>query len=74
MTYYVYENWRAHGHQSRVHRAECGQCNNGCGVAGGTRSDNGKWHGPYGTFNEADDVSRKLPGEHHLCKICRPSA
>lgn len=44
MKYWAYENWRANGHQVRVHRAACSSCNDGRGLAGGTRADNGKWH------------------------------
>lgn len=43
MHYYAYENWRAHGHRVTVHRATCSFCNEGKGVAGGTRKDNGRW-------------------------------
>jgi len=30
--FWVYENWRAHGHKVTVHRGDCGHCNHGTGV------------------------------------------
>lgn len=53
MTYWLYENWRAHGHRATVHRREGGHCNDGPGQSGGTWTDNGRWLGPHGTADEA---------------------
>lgn len=58
MTYWVYENWRAHGHRATVHRGECGHCNDGSGQGGGTRADNGQWLGPYKAADEAAAAAR----------------
>ena len=42
--FWAYENWRAHGHRVTIHSAGCAYCNDGQGLRGGTRADNGKWH------------------------------
>lgn len=55
MSYWIYENWRAHGHHAMIHRAECGHCNDGSGQRGGTRPDNGKWL-------SMDDMTPMTPG------------
>ncbi len=70
--FYVYENWRAHGHRATVHEGRCGYCNEGQGVRSGTRSDNGTWHGPFVTFREARDKASQAT-EPRLCAACRPS-
>jgi hypothetical protein len=42
MRYFAYENWRAHGHVTKVHTADCPFCKGGLGLSGGTRPDNGR--------------------------------
>lgn len=44
MTYFVYENWRAHGHKAKIHTATCRFCNNGKGIQVNASDDNGTWH------------------------------
>lgn len=51
MKYFAYVNWRAHGHITEMHRHDCPFCNEGKGIAGGTRSDNGQWL-KLGEFDE----------------------
>jgi hypothetical protein len=53
MNYWTYENWRARGHRAMVHAGSCAFCNHGKGLAGGTRADNGKWHGPFDSLTSA---------------------
>lgn len=72
VSFWVYENWRAHGRRATVHRAECGHCNNGDGQRGGTRSDNGLWHGPFSSVIEAEEQARRTGGEHRRCGSCDP--
>lgn len=72
MTYWVYENWRAHGHRSTVHRGECGHCNEGTGQSGGTRPDNGRWLGPFGSPSDAVTAARATGGADRLCGSCKP--
>ena len=72
MSYWVYENWRAHGHRATVHRSECGHCNDGAGQHGGTRADNGRWLGPFNTAEEAGSAARATGGTDRRCRSCRP--
>lgn len=81
MSFWVYENWRAHGPQtahgpqSRVHKGECCYCNNGTGVSGArTHGDTDTWHGPYRSFSEATGTARALPGPVHHCRTCSPGS
>lgn len=55
MQYWAYENWRAHGHRTTIHEAICSFCQNGKGLAGGTRPDNGEWHN-LGEFERQDEA------------------
>ena len=52
MTYWVYEDGPTN--RARVHRATCNCCNDGKGVKGSRLPDN-RWHGPFGTEQEAID-------------------
>jgi hypothetical protein len=70
--FWVYENRRATGDQSRVHIASCRYCNAGKGVVG-ARASNGTWHGPFVDFLAASNVSLALPGLTHHCRVCRPA-
>lgn len=72
--FYVYENWRAQGHRTKIHRAECSHCDHGRGQRGGTRAENGEWHGPFSNFNLADNTAIETGGAKSLCGLCRPSA
>jgi len=72
--YYAYENWRAKGHGARVHNAGCSFCNDGKGVAGGTRPDNGKWHS-LGIFETPEDALAKARAQItgasvRFCQTC----
>lgn len=68
--YWVYENWRAKGHYAKVHRGTCGCCKNGRGLTTGTRADNGRWLGPFQTFEEALDVSAATEAQASVCLNC----
>ena len=70
MIYYIYENWRAKGHRAMIHRFDCHYCNDGQGFAGGTRSDNGKWHGPFKTLVLAESFARTTDGRLEYCGKC----
>lgn len=72
MAYFVYENWRARGHKAIVHRGTCHFCNDGRGVTTGTRSDNGRWHGPYSTAEQAFDRASATGGRVGTCR-CVPT-
>ncbi len=70
--YWIYETWRAHGPEARVHLGSCPHCRDGGGSHGGSRPDNGRWHGPYLRFGEASKAACRLPGEWFSCRVCRP--
>jgi len=71
--YWVYENWRARGHQARVHEGNCPSCNNGEGLRGrGTHPDNGRWHGPFPSFEEANDFASAHSRAPSCCRRCEP--
>lgn len=74
MMYYAYENWRAHGHVTKVHRQDCVFCNHGKGLAGGTRGDNGTWVklGDLPTPHEALALTKRKirSGEIRFCRTC----
>ncbi len=74
MKYFAYENWRAHGHITKVHRHDCPFCNDGMGMAGGTRPDNGQWL-DLGEFERQEDAlaaarTRVAQGTVRLCGAC----
>ena len=50
MSYWVYENDPTN--KAMVHEDSCGFCNYGEGVRGGSL-DNGRWHGPFESGEEA---------------------
>jgi hypothetical protein len=76
--HWAYENWRANGHKLIVHKAECRFCNNGKGLSGGTRPDNGTWHnlGDFGSPTEALEYARRIVKASitRLCGACAPKA
>lgn len=77
-TFWAYENWRAHGHRVTVHRADCSFCAGGKGIAGGTHSDNGKWHhlGDFVSSELALSAARRVIRLQvtRLCGKCSPSS
>ena len=72
--YHIYENWVAHGHVSKIHKAECSFCNFGNGIHGTNNKIHGQWLGPYKTFNEAKLAALKTKAIVHTCKFCSPEA
>lgn len=66
--YWVYENWRAQGHKAVVHRSTCAFCNDGAGLSGGTRSDNGRW---LGAFEAEEDAKAAATGTGGVVSIHR---
>jgi hypothetical protein len=67
MRYYTYENWRAKRHTAKVHVGSCGYCKDGKGKDGGTRADNGKWHGPFDTLSQAKAAMRGVTPDTCRC-------
>jgi hypothetical protein len=68
MSYYTYENWRARGHRATIFIGTCAFCDNGKGQSTGTRSDNGKWHGPFDKLSDAETGVKDLTP--HACLRC----
>ena len=75
--YYAYENWRANGGHSvtRVHRHDCGFCNNGQGLSGGTDPANGRWF-DLGEFDSPESAlaaarTQVNGGTVRFCGNCR---
>jgi len=69
MTYYVYENWTAE-HKAVIHRATCGNCNEGRGCHKNVLGErNGRWLGPFHTLDEADRAAAatQRPVRRHRC-------
>ncbi|SRR5258706_6290861 len=68
--YFIYENW-THD-RARVHKGECGYCNDGRGTQAGSSPRNGKWHGPL----ERDDAfrlaTRLRRADTKACPNCAP--
>lgn len=55
--FWVYENWTHK--RARVHRAECGMCNDGRGTQAGASERNGRWHAAA-SREEALALARRL--------------
>jgi len=67
--YWVYENWVAES-KAVIHTSTCGFCNNGAGTGRNIRGErNGKWHGAFGSLDEAETVARGTgrPMRRHAC-------
>ena len=71
-TYFIYENW----HEkkiARIHVDECACCFWGRGVHKCKSIKNGKWHGPFASFAEAEAKAHALPDRTLIyCKHCNP--
>jgi len=62
VNFYIYENWLAGPHKIVLHRASCGQCNQGKGRPSGHDANHARWHGPYTSLTEARDASHNMTG------------
>ncbi len=68
--YYVYEDDPTS--KAKIHFADCGYCNNGAGIKG-TRLNNNRWHGPFTTLQEAEEVAQRTKKKDiSKCTICKP--
>ncbi|HSB76535.1 MAG TPA: hypothetical protein VLC12_12850, partial [Terriglobales bacterium] len=45
-------------HKLALHRSTCGACRNGTGHPSGGDDSHSRWHGPYGTVQQAREISR----------------
>jgi len=68
--YWVYENWT---HEKAViHRSNCSYCNEGRGIHPGSGPRNGRWHGPFPSFEAAHQAAARLPRPLRRCAHCTP--
>lgn len=74
MAFYVYENWTAKN--VKIHKGQCGFCNNGNGRRGYYGNKNGKWHGSIKTYLQAQHLAIQLANNlgtnYRNCKRCHP--
>jgi hypothetical protein len=72
INFYIYENW-AHGHTAKVHYAQCSQCNYGDGTHGRRSTPNGRWLGPFESFEAAVEEARGRGATAiSPCRSCTP--
>lgn len=69
--YWVYENWTHK--RARIHRGDCGYCNEGRGTQASHSGRNDKWHGPFPdrtiAFARAARLGQK---DTQGCAACAP--
>jgi hypothetical protein len=70
-TYYFYENWTAE-EKAKIHYDSCSYCNYGKGIHPNATARNGKWHGPFGTYETAYRAAKGTGRPVSNCKICHP--
>jgi hypothetical protein len=72
MNYWVYENWTVvKGGRTTIHTGECSYCNEGRGMDKTKDPNrNGKWHGPFDGYEQAQKRAKKLRDEVRDCSIC----
>lgn len=69
MAYFIYENWQAGPHKAVLHHGDCGFCNEGKGLAGGSDPHHGRWHGPFQALRQAEARQARMHVE--VRKRCR---
>ena len=75
MKFYIYENWRAErAGKAKIHKSFCSHCNNGNGKQKEKGNNNGKWHGPFDSFDSAMKKAKNEMNNRNIsiCKICVP--
>ncbi len=71
MAFWVYENRISK--RGRIHIGSCRYCNDGQGVGGDPDNDDDTWHGPFDTFEAAEDCARGLDYKDvRPCGVCKP--
>lgn len=70
MRFYVYEDVLQR--RARIHRGECGHCNEGRGKTGlGPVSQTGIWHGPFALSKAAEEAAGALGhADVRACRAC----
>jgi hypothetical protein len=71
--YWVYENW-THT-RVRIHRSECGYCNDGRSTQASHSGRNDKWHGPFAERERAFACASRLrQPDTKACASCGAGA
>jgi 4-hydroxy-tetrahydrodipicolinate synthase len=60
--FYIYESWAAGPRKIVLHRASCGQCNQGKGRPTGHDANHAKWHGPFATLAQGREEAHAMTG------------
>lgn len=68
MRYWVFEDYPTN--RARVHRASCGNCNDGRGKFGIECSPNCRWIGPYCSVAKAYEVAKSLNRNDTALCLC----
>jgi hypothetical protein len=71
ISYFVYENWTAEN-KAKIHYGHCSYCNYGKGIHPEASTRNGRWHGPFLKFSDAEEAANNTGRIVSLCKICVP--
>lgn len=71
-SYFVYENWVAEK-KAMIHFGDCSSCNFGQGIHPGAGTNNGRWHGPFSSFESAQKAARETGRQVKTCGKCTPS-
>ena len=75
MRLWIYENWQAGPHKARIHRAECGSCNDGKGIHPGASDKHGRWIPGLDSWVKTLAVANGLNAvDVRGCKRCRPDS
>ncbi len=71
MTYHVYENWTAH--KAKIHLSDCPYCKYGKGTHETGPTRNGRWLGPFATYEEAHATATATAQPVSRCQYCQPA-
>jgi hypothetical protein len=70
MTYRVYENWTVRPDKAIVHRSDCPYADGG---PPRPPTKNGRWHGPFATYQQALEAAQGTGREDvRGCRQCNP--
>lgn len=69
MNYWIYENWTVvKGGRTTIHTGDCSYCNEGQGMDKIKDPDrNGKWHGPFESYENA---KKRALGLRNIVRDC----
>ena len=71
MDYYIYNNWQANKDSFIIHKANCGDCQNGKGKHDKKEyGNNGVWIGPFKEIEYANAYINRIGVTSELCSRC----